>query len=197
MFSQTAPTRTRIPFFGRSVILGCNSIFCPGTGCIRHRCAIVASAKHRLHPGKRLPNALPPASAKRENRRTAAVPPWLRRKPLRQKPLRIRKPAWIAVHDVLTEEDHRSFAKPVRPDRNVLERLAAHRPCRRIQPHRFRQHHRRVFQPRNVFKRWQPSAQNRIEFGMQSCLRLRILSQQHPRPCQRIGNRLITRQETA
>src|SRR6185437_15518677 len=66
---------------------------------LRDRC----QRQHCFHPRKRLPNTLPPPSAKGKIRK--ARPPRFRRSPkaLRTKSLRLRKPLRITVHNVLAE----------------------------------------------------------------------------------------------
>ncbi len=113
-------TVTWIPFFGRSVIFGCNSIFCPATGSHTPALGNRRQRQNGFHPGKRFPDTLPPASAKRKIGKPWPARLGLRGKSLRTEPLRLRKPPRIPLHNVLAEEDHRSLPKPVRPDRHIL-----------------------------------------------------------------------------
>ena len=192
--SLSGELSTRIPFLGRNVIFGCNSILCPPTRL--HPSASVAGnlseCQNGFHPRKRFPYALPSPSAERKIRKP--WPPHLRlsRKSLRTKLLRLRKPSGISLHDVLAEKNHGSLLQPIRPDRYIFEHFAPHRPGRRVKAHRFRQHHRCERQPLHVFECRQPIAKHRIQFRMKSARRFRILTQKEPRPAQRVGHRFIS-----
>ncbi len=86
------------------------------------------------------------------------------------------------MHDVRTDQHQRASRQLHARNGIVLYDAAADRPGGRIQPHRFRDHHARVFEPGQVLDTWQSVRQDSVELGAEPGFNIRMLGEQIERP---------------
>ena len=95
------------------------------------------------------------------------LPLVLRRKPFGFEAQRIGKVPGVAMHYPLAHQHRCRRGQEVWPQVKIIQRLAAHRPRRWKQAHRFRKHHIRVFQLLQFFRSRHPAAENTVNFLVQ------------------------------
>ena len=115
--------------------------------------------------------------------------------PIRVESLGLGKVLVVPVNSPRADNHQRAARDRVSAYVVTLDRHATEQPGRRIQAHRFGEHHARVRQRLRIIGLWRPVPDDRVDFRVQARLDLRMARQQVPRPRKGICGRLVARQQ--
>ena len=163
-------TFTRIPDFGVSVNPGCIS-GCDdsSTNRKRQRCAMTASRRtpsihanaSPMHPRD------PPPNGKYENRGRPLWP--VHAPPVGIEPFRFRKVARVPMNHPGAHHDQRSRVNDVAPGFVIFDGNTGEQPGRRIQPHRFGEHHPGKRKSGHICGRWKAASSQGRRQSRRAC----------------------------